>query len=174
MILRPARPEDATAICAILNPIIRDTLVTFAQESRSAASVAEDIARRAPAYIVAERADRIVGFSTYGPFRSGVGYARTCEHTTYLAPDARGQGIGRKLLHHLERVAHAQSVHVLVAAISAANPGAIAFHERLGFAHVGRMPEVGFKQGRWLDLVLMQKGLDQGQDGAPDFGAAAL
>ena len=57
----------------------------------------------------------------------------------------------------LEDAARAEGVHVLIAGISSANPGAIVFHTALGFAEVGRMPEVGRKQGQWLDLVLMQK-----------------
>lgn len=160
-------------ICAIINPIIRDTLVTFAQDERSAESVAEDVARRGPAFLVAERDSRLVGFATYAPFRPGAGYVRTCEHTAYLAPEARGQGVGRHLMQHLEAVALSQSVHVMVAAISGANPAAVAFHGRLGFVQVGRMPEVGLKQGRWLDLILMQKVLPQGQDSAPDSGPSA-
>ncbi|MDA7965114.1 GNAT family N-acetyltransferase [Ruegeria sp.] len=155
MIIRPACADDAEAIAAIHNAVIQDTLVTFTTELRTAASVAVDISNRQ--YLVAELNGQVIGFATYGPFRGGPGYAHTREHSIHLTPDAQGQGIGRALMAALEDTARAEGVHVLVAGISSANPGAIAFHTALGFAEVGRMPEVGRKQGQWLDLVLMQK-----------------
>jgi len=173
MILRPARPGDAADICAISNPIIRDTLVTFTTTERGIESVVRDIKTRAEAFQVAETGGRVVGFATYGPFRSGPGYAFAGEHSIQLAADARGQGTGRTLMHRLQQVAADQGIHVLVAGISGANPAAVAFHSAIGFAQVGRMPQVGFKAGRWLDLILMQRILTPGPDGAPDTGAGA-
>lgn len=157
MIIRPANANDAVAIAEIANQIIRDTLATFTTATRSADSIAADIATRAPAYLVAEQAGQVVGFATYGPFRAGPGYARTCEHSIQLSPGARGQGTGRLLMAELENIARRQGVHVLVAGISSANPGAVVFHAALGFTRVGQMPQVGRKSGRWLDLILMQK-----------------
>lgn len=157
MIVRQARIADAAAIAEITNAIIRDTLVTFTTNLRSVESIAEDIQARAPAYLVAEQDGRVLGFATYGLFRAGPGYAHSREHTVQLAPEARGQGVGRALMTALEVAAKAEGVHVLVAGISSANPDAIAFHAALGFAQVGSMPEVGFKWGKRLDLVLMQK-----------------
>ncbi|WP_170758670.1 GNAT family N-acetyltransferase [Ruegeria lacuscaerulensis] len=157
MITRQAQVADAAAIAAITNAIIRETLVTFTTDERSAEDIAVDIKNRCPAYLVAEVDGQVVGFATYGPFRSGPGYARCREHTIQLAPEARGRGAGRSLMWALEAVAQAEGVHVLVAGISSANLDAIAFHASLGFSEVGRMPEVGFKWGKWLDLVLMQK-----------------
>ncbi|MCB1312051.1 MAG: N-acetyltransferase [Sedimentitalea sp.] len=168
MILRAARPEDAAAVCAIANPIIRDTLITFTTRERMAQDVARQIAERGAAFLVAERGGAVAGFATYGPFRSGPGYAASREHTVQLVPEARGRGLGRALMARLEAVASGEGIHVLIAGISAANPAAIAFHAALGYAEVGRMPEVGRKQGRWLDLVLMQKILAAGRHAAPD------
>ncbi|WP_424831141.1 N-acetyltransferase family protein [Ruegeria sp.] len=157
MIIRPATPADVDAIVSITNEVIQDTLVTFTTELRTPAGIAADIKGRSGHYLVAELRDQVVGFATFGPFRAGPGYAKTCEHTIQLSPDARGQGVGKALMKALENVARDNGVHVLVAGISSANPAAIAFHAALGFAEVGRMPEVGRKWDQWLDLVLMQK-----------------
>ncbi|WP_170422822.1 GNAT family N-acetyltransferase [Ruegeria arenilitoris] len=168
MRIRQAKASDAKGVAAITNAIIRDTLVTFTTDERSADSIARDIATRSPAYLVAEKGGEVLGFATYGPFRSGPGYAGCSELTIQLAPQARGQGTGRALIRALEDIAQAQGVHVLVAGISSANPRAIAFHAALGFTEVGRMPEVGFKWAKRLDLVLMQKILGTNISVAPD------
>lgn len=157
MIIRPARVVDAVEISEITNAIIRDTLVTFTTDQRSVETVVKDIKARGGAYLVAEEDNRILGFATYGPFRAGPGYANCREHSVQLAPQARGRGVGHALMTELETVARDNQVHVLVAGISSANPDAMGFHAALGFIEVGRMPEVGFKWGKRLDLVLMQK-----------------
>ncbi len=157
MKIRPAEPTDAAAISVIANAIITESLITFTTELRSPESVASDIKARQGHFLVAELNEQVAGFATYGPFRSGPGYARTREHSIQLAPQARGKGIGRALMTTLEDAARADRIHVLVAGISSANPKAIEFHAALGFIEVGQMPQVGRKWGRWLDLVLMQK-----------------
>ncbi|WP_298847003.1 GNAT family N-acetyltransferase [uncultured Ruegeria sp.] len=157
MIIRPAGAPDAPAITRITNAIIRETLVTFTTDERSAEQIAADIEARGNGYLVAEHDEHVLGFATYAPFRAGPGYAQTCEHSIQLSPDARERGVGRVLMAALEDVARTDGVHVLVAGISSANPGAVAFHAALGFSQVGCMPEVGFKWGQRLDLVLMQK-----------------
>lgn len=174
VIFRQADETDAAQICAIANPIIRDTLVTFTSEVRNEAGIAQEIAERGPAFLVAEQQNRVVGFATFFPFRQGPGYARTREHSVQLAPRIRGRGVGGEIMTRLEAVAVSRSVHVLVAGISSANPKAVVFHERLGFSKIGQMSQVGYKQGRWLDLILMQKTLTQGPDGAPDTSHKAL
>ncbi len=168
MTIRQARTQDAPAITAITNAIIRDTLVTFTTDERSVESVAAEIETKGPAFLVADRDGAVVGFATYGTFRSGPGYAQCREHSIQLAPEARGQHVGRSLMQALEANAQAENVHVLVAGISSANPTAIAFHAAVGFKQVGRMPEVGFKWGQRLDLVLMQKILSPQSSVAPD------
>ena len=157
MTIRSAEPEDAEAVSAISNAVIRETLVTFTTKCRDPADIAADITARGDAFLVAERHDVVVGFATYGPFRSGPGYVHTREHSIQLAPEAQGQGLGRQLISALEHTAVRSGVHVLVAGISAVNPAAIRLHTAQGFTEVGRMPQVGHKWGQWLDLVLMQK-----------------
>ncbi|WP_120636087.1 GNAT family N-acetyltransferase [Ruegeria sp. EL01] len=157
MNIRRARVKDAAAIATITNAIIRDTLVTFTTNERCAESIVADIKARGPGFLVAEHEGEVVGFATYGPFRSGPGYTQCREHSIQLAPGGRGSGLGRLLMAKLQKAAQTEGVHVLIAAISAANPAAVAFHAALGFAEVGHMPEVGFKWGHRLDLVLMQK-----------------
>jgi len=157
MIIRPAGPGDIAAILAIWNPLIRETSVTFTTLEKAPQALAEDIAARGAAFLVMEEADAVLGFATYGAFRSGPGYARTAEHTVILAPTAQGRGVGRALMARLEDVARAQGIHALVAGVSGENADAIAFHTAIGFQHVAHMPEVGRKFGRWIDLVLLQK-----------------
>ncbi|MEW9921457.1 N-acetyltransferase family protein [Marimonas sp. MJW-29] len=159
MNIRTARPADAAAIAAIWNVIIRDTLITFTTKERTEATLAAHISERQGAFWVAEEAGKVLGFVTYGPFRTGPGYATTAEHTLILAPEGRGRGLGRALMHKAMEHAAAHGIHVMVAGISAANPGAVAFHAALGFEQTGKLPQVGRKSGQWLDLIFMQKTL---------------
>ena len=118
--------------------------------------------------LVAEHDGNVVGFCAYDDFRGAgkwPGYRYTVEHTIHVAERSWGQGIGRALLEALIRQAKRNGLHVMVAGIDADNHESIRFHERLGFTISARMPEVGTKFGRWLELVLMQRTLD---GGAPD------
>ncbi|KPP88688.1 MAG: phosphinothricin acetyltransferase [Rhodobacteraceae bacterium HLUCCO07] len=155
--IRPARPGDAASIATIWNHVIRDTTVTFTTEEKTEAGLCAMMTDRAPGFVVAQESGAIIGFATYGTFRNGPGYAHTRELTIQLAPEARGRGLGRALMSALEEAARADGVHVLMAGISGANPGSVAFHARLGFETCGTLREVGCKWGEWLDLVLMQK-----------------
>jgi phosphinothricin acetyltransferase len=157
MRIRRAGPEDAGAICAVANPFVHDTLVTFTTEERVPEAVARALESGATICLLAEEGDEAIGFASFSGFRNGPGYAATKEHTILLSPRGRRRGIGRALMAALEDEARGQGVHVLVAGISSANPDGIAFHRALGFREVGRMPQVGRKFGQWLDLVLMQK-----------------
>ncbi|SDN46302.1 phosphinothricin acetyltransferase [Lutimaribacter pacificus] len=157
MTIRPARATDAQAIAAIWNPMIRDTAITFTTAEKTEAGLQADIAARDGAFWVADEGGHVLGFATYAQFRGGPGYARTMEHTVILSPLAHGRGIGRALMTALCDHAKGQGVHSMWAGVSAENPAAVAFHARIGFAEVARLPEVGFKFGRWMDLILMQK-----------------
>ena len=155
--IRAATPGDCAAIW---NPIIRDTLVTFTTAEKTAAELEAVLSAKAAEelpFLVAEMAGSIAGFATYGQFGAGPGYARTMEQTIILAPAAQGHGLGRGLIAGLVDHGRARVVHSLWAGVSAENPVGVRFHAAMGFAEIGGRPQVGYKFGRWLDLVLMQE-----------------
>ncbi len=160
MIIRAATAADAAAITAYWNPQIRDSAITFTTIEKTEADLTQDIAQKLAegrAYYVAEDETGVLGHATYGPFRSGPGYARTVEHTIILAPTAWGKTVARPLMDKLEGHAREARIHSIIAGISHENPRAIAFHKKIGYTHVATVPETGYKFGRWMDLVLMQK-----------------
>ncbi|SFQ96332.1 GNAT family N-acetyltransferase [Poseidonocella sedimentorum] len=165
MIIRDAVAADAAELAAIAEPIVRETTISFSTVVKSAEDFALEIAERQEAgraFLVAEDAGQVLGYATYFPFRSGPGYARTMEHTILLGPAARGRGAGRALMDRLCDHAAAAGIHIMVAGVCAQNAPGLAFHRAIGFVETGRMPETGWKFGRWLDLVLLQKRLDDG------------
>lgn len=159
--IRQAMPQDATAIAAIWNAEIRDGVSTFNALEKSVAELEDQIQSRGAAFLVAEHDADVIGFATYFPFRGGVGYAHSKEHTIYLAPAAQGKGAGRALMQALLKEAANADVHSMMAGISSENEAGVRFHAALGFKHVARIPEVGYKFERWMDLILMQKFLSK-------------
>ena len=160
LLIRPACSDDVPVLLAIWNPFIRDTAVTFNSAEKTAPGLAADIAAKeaeGKAFFVAELDGVIVGFATYGQFRGGVGYARTMEHTVILSETAHGRGVGRALMTAVEDHARVAGAHSMFAGVSAENTAGEAFHAAIGYAEVARLKQVGFKFGRWMDLVLMQK-----------------
>lgn len=163
MILSDANPDDAAGIAAIYNHAVEHTTAIFnvatSDTAGRAAWMAERQAQGFPVLVLRD-GERVLGFGSYGPFRPHDGYLHTVEHSVYVAPDAQGQGHGRRLLTALIDRAIAERRHAMVGGIEAGNAASIALHEALGFARVGLMPQVAVKFGRWLDLCLMQRVLD--------------
>jgi phosphinothricin acetyltransferase len=155
-VIRPAEPRDAGPIAAVWNPVIRGSAAIFSSEERGEDDIATLVARD---FWVWQEAGALVGFCRIFPFRAGDGYVRTVEHTVMVAEGARGRGIGRGLVEHAAAVAAAQGKHSLWAAVAAANGAGLAFHRALGFVEHGRLPEVGWKFGRFHDVVLMGRRL---------------
>ncbi len=154
--IRPAIATDVPAIAAIWNTMIRDTTITFNPVEKSDAEVADLTAQDTLVWV---EGGKILGFARFFQFRGGEGYKFTVEQTIMLHPDGRGQGIGRALMTALCDAARAKGMHMMLAGCSAENPEAIRFHTACGFETVATLSEVGFKFGRRIDLVLMQKRL---------------
>ncbi|PHP28826.1 GNAT family N-acetyltransferase [Limimaricola cinnabarinus] len=155
--IRPATPDDAPALGAIWNRVIRETTSIFNATERSEAEIAQIIGNGDPFFVWDE--DGVQGFARWFPFRGTDGYRHTVEHTILLAPGLHGRGAGRAMMGRLFETARAADKHVMVACVTAENTAGIAFHERMGFERSGYMPQVGRKFGRWLDLAILQKRL---------------
>ena len=165
-VVRDAVADDLPAITDLYNSLIPTTTVAWTELRQTVAERSawfdRQNADRFPV-LVADVDGRVVGFCAYGHFRGAgkwPGYAFTAEHTIHVAQEQWANGIGRVLLETLVVRAQDNGIHVLVGAIDGDNGASIRFHQRLGFAEVARMPQVGHKFGRWLDLVLMQRVLD--------------
>lgn len=164
--VRDATPADLPATLVIYNELIESSTVAWSEQPQTLderrAWFARQRARNFPA-LVAVVNDEIVGMTSYGDFRDTVhwpGYRFTAEHSIHVRGDLRRHGIGRLLMDELISTARRNDIHVLVGALDADNAESIRFHQTLGFVEVARLPETGFKFGRWLDLVLMQRMLD--------------
>lgn len=171
--IRQARRADVPQIAQLWNAIIRETVITFNPQEKSDADVWRTIlsrARQGHPFLVAVQDGAVLGFATYAQFRAGLGYARSMEHSINLAPAARGLGLGRRLMAAIEDHATARGMRAMVGAVTASNLASQQFHEALGYRVVGRMPQVGWKFGRFHDLVLMQKLLGEGVGDSGDPG----
>lgn len=171
--VREATATDAAAVAALQNATLSTTTAEWTDVPHTpdgrAAWIAEHAAAGRPV-LVAEDAGALVGFAAYGSFRDDArwpGYRLTVEHTVHVAESHWGRGVGRTLVEAVCAHAAAAGAHVVVAAVDGANEGSIRFHERLGFVEVGRLPEVGTRRGRWLDLVLLQRVLSPGAPPPP-------
>lgn len=158
MKLRAARASDVGELTGLRNALIENTTVTFTTTLKTPDDLLTEI-NEAPFFIVAEQDAQIIGYASYGAFRKGPGYVHTIEHSIHIADGFTGAGLGSAMMDALEADARATGKHAIVAGISSSNPRSIAFHTRRGFVEVGRMPEIGRKWGRWLDLILLQKTL---------------
>lgn len=172
MIVREATEADAPALAAIYGDAVLHGFGTFEEEPPTPADM--DVRRRALQdqglpYLVAEADGRVLGFAYAGPFRPRAAYRYTLEDSVYVAPEAKGKGVGRTVLSAVIAACEALGVRQLMAVIGDSdNSGSIALHRALGFEQTGVGRSVGFKHGRWVDIVHMQKPLNGGDALAPN------
>jgi len=157
--IRPATEADLPAILAIYNDAVMHTTAIW---NETPADLADRLAwfeaRRSGGFpVLVADADGVQGYGSFGHFRPFEGYRFTVEHSVYVRDEAQGHGIGRMLLTALIEEARGMGKRVMVGAIDASNAASLALHETMGFEETGRMPGVGEKFGKRLDLVFMQK-----------------
>jgi phosphinothricin acetyltransferase len=152
--------EHGGAILAILNDAIVSSTALYDYRPREPDSMLgwfeAKRAGRFPVWGAVDDAGALLGFATYGSFRSRPAYKYSVEHSVYVAREKRGLGVGTALMQRLIQSAVEQQLHTLIGGIDAGNQDSIAFHEKLGFIHTGTIKEAGFKFGRWLDLAFYQ------------------
>lgn len=171
LFIRPSLETDIAAIAAIYSHAVVHGTASFELEPPSQAEMArrrEAILDGGYPYLVAERGGEILGYAYAGAYRTRPAYRSTVEDSIYVAPDAQGQGVGRALLVALIDRCEALDFRLMVAVIGdEASHGSIALHRSLGFEPVGILKGIGYKHGRWLSTVLMQRPLGRGTDEPP-------
>jgi phosphinothricin acetyltransferase len=169
--IRPVRPADIAAITRIYGHAVRHGTASFELDPPDA----NEMARRFEAlnaggfpYLVAEAESGVLGYAYAGPYRARPAYRFTVEDSVYIAPDAQRRGLGRLLLDRLIAESETRGYRQMIAVIGdSAQHASIALHAALGFRMVGTFEAVGWKFGRWLDSVLMQRPLGQGAASDP-------
>jgi phosphinothricin acetyltransferase len=171
MMIRPAEARDIPVIARIYAHAVLHGTASFELEPPDDAAMKrrfDDLRHGGYPYVVAELDSAVVGYAYAGPYRARPAYRFTVEDSIYLAPEAQGRGIGRALLDRLLADSEARGYRQMVAVIGdSAQVPSIRLHESAGFRHVGVFAAVGFKFGRWLDTVLMQKTLGKGGTTSP-------
>jgi L-amino acid N-acyltransferase YncA len=169
--LRSASLADLPAITAIYDEAVRFGTATFELTAPDLAEMTrrfESLTGGGFPYLVAVEDGVVVGYAYAGPYRPRPAYRFTVENSVYLAPAAHRRGVGTALMRELIAQCEALGFRQLIAVIGdSANAGSIALHRTCGFAMIGTHPNVGFKFGRWLDTVMMQRALGDGSGTVP-------
>ena len=169
--LRPAQVEDLPAIQSIYSHHVLHGLASFEEEPPSVGELERryrDVTGRGLPYLVAEYGIDIAGYGYCAPYRARSAYRYALEDSIYIRQDMTGRGVGKRLLEELVRQSEALGYRQLVAVIGdSANTASIGVHAACGFLRVGTLRSVGFKFGRWVDSVFMQRPLGPGDGAKP-------
>jgi len=158
-LVRKAVETDIPGILEIYNDAILHTTALYTYEPYTLPMMQQWFRdksdKRLPVYI-ADVGRRVAGFASYGPFRPWPAYKYTVEHSIYIHPEFRGQGLSKQLLRTIIDDATSCELHTIVAGIDSQNSISIRLHRQFGFSEAGLISQVGYKFGRWLDLQFMQ------------------
>jgi phosphinothricin acetyltransferase len=180
VIIRDALSADGPALAAIYGHHVLHGLGTFEEAPPNAAEMCarrDAVVARGLPYLAAREGDQILGFAYASPFRLRAAYRYTVEDSIYVAPGHIGRGVGKALLQTVIERCEALGLRQMIAVIGdSGNAASIALHRTLGFQEVGVTPAVGFKQGRWVDIVTLRRALGAGAGAPPsapglDLGA---
>lgn len=175
--LRDATLDDIPEITGIYRDAVLNGTATFELTPPDEAEMRarmQGLIEHGFAYIVAEDAHGAVqGYAYAGPYRARPAYRWTVEDSVYVAPSAKGKGVGRELLLYLILAAEERGFRQMVAVIGGSDHApSIRLHERAGFKHVGVLKDCGFKFGEWIDTVFMQMQIGAGGSSLPDEAVA--
>ena len=173
LVVREAFEADLSRITEIYSDAVAHGMATYELDAPSRAEMGERFAALKAVdypYLVAETETGIAGYAYAGPFRARPAYRFMVEDSIYLAPEAKGRGVGRRLLEQLIVESRSRGFRQIVAVIGDGSPESpsVRLHERLGFHHSGTLEGSGYKHGRWLDTVFMQLALNGGAATPPD------
>jgi L-amino acid N-acyltransferase len=158
VIIRLATRADLEPINDIYNHYVLHSTATYQEEPEPVAGRLAWFERHGPSHpvTVAEAGGRVVGWGSLSPFHARSAYRMTVENSVYLRPEYRRRGLGTLLLRDLVARATAAGHHTIIAGVDAEQPASIALHAKLGFVRVALLKEVGYKFGRWRDVIYMQ------------------
>jgi phosphinothricin acetyltransferase len=177
-LIRPAVTSDAEALAAIYGHNVLHGFGAFEEVPPSASEMEQRrlaVVEQGLPWLVAEDAGQVVGYAYAAPFRPRAAYRYTVEDSIYLAPEAVGRGLGRALLSAVLQACEAMGLRQVIAVIGdSQNAASVGLHRALGFEPAGVGKSVGFKHGRWVDIVWMQKALNGGDARSPDAAGLSL
>lgn len=175
MIIRPVAAADLATVADIYAHYVRESIVSFEETPPSMEVMGQRhgaVTGQGLPYLCAQLDGAVVGFAYAGPYGTRAAYRYTVEDSVYVVPGFQGRGVGKALLGAV--IAHCESMGLrqMLAVIGngSDNPGSVALHASLGFELAGMGKSVGWKKGRWVDIVWMQRALNDGGASAPQGG----
>ncbi|HOA84999.1 MAG TPA: N-acetyltransferase family protein [Bacillota bacterium] len=157
--IRPASPDDAGAVLAIYAPFVTDTCISFETEVPALDAFRQrmrGIMAEYP-YYVCEYEGKIVGYAYASKYSERRAYRYSADLTIYISPEHHGRGVGRLLYERLCADLRERGIYTVYACVTAENTTSLKFHTALGFVECGRFHNIGYKHGRWLDVVWLEK-----------------
>jgi phosphinothricin acetyltransferase len=169
-VIRPATPADAAACAGIYAHYVRETAISFELDPPTAEEMAHRIEsyQQRHAWLVLEDAGQVAGYAYASPYATRAAYDWSAEVSVYLAPGLRRSGAGRALYTDLFARLEDRGFRTLVAGITAPNEASLGLHRAMGFEVVGTFRDIGFKLGRWWDVIRLQRSLGAGREAAPE------
>jgi L-amino acid N-acyltransferase YncA len=172
-ILRPTGERDLPAITAIYGEAVRSGTASYELEPPDLKEMTRrwrELVGNGYPHLVAVRDDSVLGYAYAGPYRPRPAYRYSVEDSIYVAPEAQGVGVGRALLAKLIAITERLGFRQMIAVIGGGteHPTSVGLHRALGFRQIGVIEASGFKHGRWLDTLLMQRPLGSGKSTLPD------
>ncbi|HWC56351.1 MAG TPA: GNAT family N-acetyltransferase [Sphingomicrobium sp.] len=158
-VIRPAEVRDSVAIAAIYRPFVETSHISFEEVPPEPQQMSARMANPIYPWLVIDEGDKLLGYASAAPMRDRAAYRWSVETGIYFAPEARGRGLGRRLLETQLDLLERQGFVTAVAGIALPNEASVALHKKVGFVLLGIERGVGFKRGKWVDVGRLQRDL---------------